>query len=124
MVIKIFAITVSFIILLVVIDLIRRERLTFKYAIGWILLALTAIFFEVFDSLLVHIARWFGFALPSNFIFFMLLVFFVFWSLFLTMFLCQQNSRNDTMAQKLGILDLELRQLKSEMEEKERVEEG
>jgi len=113
--IKIFAIIVSTLILLTILELARRERLTFKYAIGWILIAAVAIFFEIFDSFLMDISRWFGFALPSNFIFFVLLVFFIFLSVFLTMFLCQQDSRNDAMAQKIGMLELELKRLREKI---------
>ena len=38
---------------------------------------------------------------------------FVFLSLLLTVFLCQQNRRNDRMAQKIGILELEIKEMKS-----------
>jgi hypothetical protein len=109
---KIFVITLSVLIFLTIIELARREKISFKYAIGWIVIALLAIFFEIFHDLLFELARWFGFTLPSNFIFFILLTSFVFWSLFLTMFLCQQNQRNNTMAQKIGMLELELKTLK------------
>jgi len=71
-----------------------------------------AIFFTVFDSFLFKIAYFFGFALPSNFIFFSLLSIFVFLSLLMTLFLCQQNRRNDIMAQKMAILEFEIEELK------------
>lgn len=110
--IKFFAISVSLLILLTTVDLVRRNRLTFKYAFGWMLLSVLAIFFEIFDELLFRLSTWFGFILPSNFIFFILLVLFVFLALFLTVFLCQQDSRNDHMAQRIGMLELELEELK------------
>lgn len=112
--IKIFAITVSIMVLVAVFEMARREKISFKYAIGWIVIALLAIFFEIFHDLLFDLARWFGFALPSNFIFFTLLTLFVFWSLFLTMFLCQQNQRNNIMAQKIGLLELQIKELKEQ----------
>lgn len=110
----------SFFILIMVIELVRRERLTFKYAVGWIFISLVAIFSVVFDQALYSLAHWLGFELPSNFIFFALLCFFVFLSLLLTTFLCQQNIRNDTIAQKIGILEMELSQLKEQLEEKDK----
>ena len=117
---KTLAAVVSLCAFLLVVELVRREKLTFKYAVGWICLSLAALFFVVFDKLLYHIARWFGFELTSNFIFFALLGFFVFLSLLLTTFLCQQNVRNDTMAQKIGILEMELQQLKEQAFEKDK----
>ena len=101
--------------MLIVLELVRRDKLTFKYACGWLLVSFAGIIFTVFDALLFKIARFFGFELTSNFIFFSLLGIFVFLSLLMTVFLCQQNSRNDTMAQKLGILEMEFRKLKEKL---------
>lgn len=115
--IKWLAILISGGILWTVIELVRREKLTFKYAFSWLVISAAALFFAVFDSLLFRIADALGFELPSNFIFFSLLVFFVFLSLFLTIFLCEQNNRNDTIAQKIGILELEIERLNKLVED-------
>ncbi len=112
---KTFAGILSILALVTVIELVRREKLTFKYAAGWMMLSVMAIILAFFDNVLFAMARWFGFELTSNFIFFSLLCFFVFLSLLLTTFLCQQNIRNDTMAQKIGILEMEVNQLKEEI---------
>ena len=116
---KILAGILSALVLGTVIELVRREKLTFKYAAGWMILSCAAIFFAIFDDLLFRAAHWLGFELTSNFIFFMLLCFFVFLSLLLTTFLCEQDIRNDTIAQKIGILEMELSQLKEKLSEKE-----
>lgn len=110
--IHIVALVVSVSVFLFVIDLVRRQRLTFKYAVAWLLVSAGGIFFAVFYRLLFAFAAWLGFELPSNFIFFTLFCVFVFLSLLLTVFLCQQNSRNDLMAQKIALLELELKELK------------
>lgn len=99
-------------ILLFVLDLVRREKLTFKYAAGWLFVSVLAILGSIFDQYLFQIAHFFGFELASNFIFFVLLMVFVLLSLLMTIFLCQQNSRNDKMAQKIGILEFEINELK------------
>ena len=109
---KILTLTIAVIILWIVIELTRKEKLTFKYAFAWILVGLLAILGVVFDGGLFQIARWFGFQLPSNFIFFTLLTAFVFLSLMLTIFLSQQNNRNDKMAQKIAFLEYEIEELK------------
>jgi hypothetical protein len=102
-------------IFLFVIDLVRRRRLTFKYAVAWLLVSGGAIFFAFFYRLLFALAALLGFELPSNFIFFALFCVFVFLSLLLTVFLCQQNSRNDVMAQKIALLEFELKELKKKL---------
>ncbi len=106
------ALIVSLSVFLFVIDLVRRRRLTFKYAVGWLLISAGGIFFTVFYQPLFAFAAWLGFELPSNFIFFTLFCVFVFLSLLLTVFLCQQNNRNDIMAQKIALLEFELKELK------------
>ena len=112
---RILAIILSVLVLLFVIELVRRERLTFKYAMGWLLILSLALLSAVFDHHLYRLSAWFGFHLTSNFVFFVILGGFVFLSLMLTIFLCQQNSRNDAIAQKLGILEEELQQLKTKV---------
>src|SRR5262245_26809198 len=110
--IHIVALTVSVAVFLFVIDLVRRRKLTFKYAVAWLLVSAGGIFFAVFYRLLFAFAGWLGFELPSNFIFFTLFCVFVFLSLLLTVFLCQQNNRNDVMAQKIALLEFEIKELK------------
>jgi len=101
-----------------VIELVRREKLTFKYAAGWLLLSGAGVVLAIFHEWLDNLSAFLGFALTSNFIFFTMLCGFVFLSLSLTIFLCQQNSRNDRIAQKLGLLEEELALLKSELKKK------
>ena len=111
--IKTITITVALGIFVFVLDLVRREKLTFRYAFGWLVVSLGAVFFAAFDRLLFKAAFSLGFELPSNFIFFTLLGVFVILSLLMTIFLCQQHKRNDIMAQRIGILEAELRDLKN-----------
>jgi len=110
------ALIVSMAIFLFVIDLVRRRRLTFKYAMAWLLVSGGAIFFAIFYRLLFACAAFLGFELPSNFIFFALFCVFVILSLLMTVFLCQQNGRNDVMAQKIALLEFELKAMKKRSE--------
>jgi hypothetical protein len=116
MTIQLTAIILSVIVFVLVVELVRRERLTFKYAFAWLFFAALGVVSSVFKEPLFAVSRWFGFELPSNFIFFGLLCAFVFLSLLLTVFLCQQNKRNDRMAQTLGLLELEIRKLKEKLD--------
>ncbi len=116
--IKILAFGLSLAILLFVIELVRREKLTFKYAFIWLFVCLLGVFCSIFSDWLFALSRLFGFEVPSNFIFFGLFGIFVFVSLLLTVFLCQQNRRNDRMAQKIGMLEMELRRLQEQFGKK------
>lgn len=110
---KSLAFVLAFCMFLFVIELVRREKLTFKYAVGWLGICLIAILAVVFDQVLHQISGWFGFQLTSNFIFFGILSVFVFLGLVMTIFLCQQDNRNRIMAQKIALLELEIRKLQS-----------
>lgn len=109
---RLLSIILASVFLVLVIDLVRREKLTFKYASGWILVTVGGILAAIFDRIVYQIAAWLGFQLTSNFIFFIVLCGLVFLSLVLTIFLCQQNLRNDRLAQKIGILEEEIKRLK------------
>ncbi len=105
MTIKLLTFFLALFIFFVVIELIRQEKLTFKYASGWLFVSFAGVFLTIFDKFLFAVAHWAGFQLTSNFIFFALLSIFVFLSLVLTVFLCQQEHRNNQIAQKIAHLE-------------------
>ena len=111
---KTFAFIMTFIILLLVIDLIRRQKMTFKYALAWLASSALVLFFTIQDHWLNKLAKWAGFALPSNFIFFLLLIFVIFFSLLLTIHINEQNSRSESMAQAIAKLDYRLKKLEKD----------
>ena len=115
--VKYLAIAVACSIFIFVLDLVRREKLTFGYAFAWLVVSALALVFSIFDQWLFQLAFALGFELPSNFIFFSLLGVFVFLSLFITCFLCQQHRRNDIMAQKIAILESEIQRFKESSSE-------
>lgn len=115
---KFLTIILALLILLFVLELSRREKLTFKYAFGWLIVSFLAVALTVFDKFLFQTAKFFGFELTSNFIFFTLLSVFVFLSLMLTVFLCEEDKRNQKIAQKLGTLEFKISQLSKKSEKK------
>lgn len=106
-----FAFIMAFIVLLLVIDQIRRQKMTFKYALAWLISSGLVLFFTIQDQWLSKLASWAGFELPSNFIFFLLLIFVIFSSLLLTLHINQQNSRSECLAQAIARLDYRLKKL-------------
>ena len=113
--IRILPFVLSLLMFVFVLELVRREKLSFKYAFIWLSVSFLGIVCSVFSEWLFALSRLFGFELPSNFIFFGLFSIFVFVSLLLTVFLCQQNLRNDRMAQKIGILEHEIRRIQDKL---------
>ncbi len=109
------AFLLSLLLFLFIVELVRREKLTFKYAFAWLCFSAIGGMIALEPGWIFRLARYLGFELPSNFIFFGLMGMFIFLSLLLTVFLCQQNKRNDRMAQKIALLDQQLRSMKKDL---------
>jgi hypothetical protein len=115
---KTFAILIAVIILCFIIDLIRRQKMTFKYSLFWLSAALFTVIAAIFDQVLWSVASFAGFKLVSNFIFFLFLAFISAVCLFLTVYINEQNTRTENLAQTVGILDHQLKDLQKKVEEK------
>lgn len=111
---RVLSLILAVIFLVLILDFVRREKLTFKYAFGWLCVTLLGILLAVFDKFLYGFSARLGFQLTSNFVFFAVCCGLIFLSLVLTIFLCQQNSRNDRIAQKMALLENEIKDLKEE----------
>jgi len=116
---KIFALIMASLILVSVLNQIRRQKMTFKYALAWLVSSSLVLIFTVQDSWLKGLAQWAGFTLPSNFIFFLLLIFVIFFSLLLTIHINEQNSRSESLAQTIAKLDYRLKKIEQEKSQKE-----
>lgn len=110
---KTFAILSAIMIAFIVIEAIRRQKMTFKYSIFWLGTCALVLFFSFYDKLLATLSSLFGFALPSNFVFFLLVVFFIILSLLLTIYINEQNTRTETLAQTIALLECKIKDLES-----------
>ena len=111
--IKLFAVFCSLTVLLSVIELIRRRKMTFKYSVTWLFIPTLALVFTFYDDLLYKLSKLAGFSLPSNFIFFLFLVFFIYVCLVLTVYVNEQNNRSETLAQSIAVLEYKLKQFEA-----------
>lgn len=112
---QLFAVIVSFLILGFVVDSIRRQKMTFKYSAFWLASSVGVILVALNQGFLEKVSKMAGFQLPSNFIFFLLLSFFVFLSLLLTIYVNEQNSRTETLSQAVGALEYKLKKLEKKL---------
>ena len=67
---KYVAIIVLVCIFMLILELIRRERLTFKFAFGWMIAVVIGLIIAVADRLFEQLSLILGFELLSNFLFF------------------------------------------------------
>ena len=113
--VKHFAMIIACLIFITVIEHIRRQKLTFKYSMYWLTGSLAVIFLAFYDKILYPISTFLGFQLTSNFIFFLVLIFFVFLSFFLTVYISEQNARTETLAQAIAMLEFQINELKKKL---------
>lgn len=111
---KTFAVLLTCFILIAVINLIRRQKMSFKYALIWFVLSASVIVLAIYDHILYTIAHWAGFTLLSNFIFFLLLIFVILFSLLLTLYINEQNNRTEAMAQAIAKLDFRIKKIEAQ----------
>ena len=117
---KMLTLIITSFIMILVINLIRHQKMTFKYALAWLASCTLVIVFTVQDPWIGALAEWAGFALTSNFIFFLLLIFVIFFSLLLTIHINEQNSRTESLAQAIAKLDHRLKKLEKEGSDEDR----
>ncbi len=109
--VKWFALASSLAILLFVVELIRKQKMTFKYSMVWLAISAVVFLSALYPDYLFRLSEWVGFSLPSNFIFFLLVLFVVFLSLLLTIYANDQNSRSELLAQSIAKLEYRIQQI-------------
>ena len=113
---KTFAMIMSVSIFAFIIELIRRQKMTFRFSALWLTASIVVLVFSCQTEWLSIISRLAGFALPSNFVFFMLLIVFIFQSLLLTIYINEQNSRAESLAQAAAALEYKMKQMEARLD--------
>ncbi len=109
-----FAVGCSVLILVFIVDLIRREKMTFKYALAWLVSGAGVLLLALNERLLSGLSHWAGFALPSNFVFFLFTLFVIFLSLLLTVYANETNKRSEVLAQAVALLEFRLKRFETQ----------
>jgi hypothetical protein len=105
------AVAVSGILLLLVIDLVRRRKLTEEYSFIWLLCALALLVLSLWRGVLDVGARWLGVFYPPAALL-LVLVFFMFVALlYFSVVISGQRRQIEHLVEELAILDARLRQV-------------
>lgn len=106
--VQLFAVAISAALLLVVIGLVRRRRLTEEYSFLWIVFALALLGLSVFRGVLDAVARWLGIFYPPA-VLLLMLVFFVFIaSLYFSVVISRQRQQIERLVEDQAILEREV----------------
>jgi hypothetical protein len=110
--IQILSIIISLFILIFVIESIRRGLLKEKYALIWLLASIAILILSIWRRLLDIIAHAFGFYYPPSFLFLIGLAFLHLIALHFSILFSRLSEKNKRLAQELGIVKEELRQMR------------
>lgn len=102
-------IVASVLVLLVVIELLRRRRLRERHAVWWFVAGVLALVVSVFPNTLTWAASLIGVAIPTNLVFFVSIAILFLVCLQHASELTQLESRTRKLAERVALLELELR---------------
>lgn len=107
-VLQVFVVASCLVLLVGVVSLVRSEKLQLRYALLWLVLAITTMICSLFPELLFEVSKAFGFAAPSNFIFLLGFFFLLIITLSLSVIASEQAVCIKDLVQKIALLDYEV----------------
>jgi hypothetical protein len=107
--VQVISIVVSFLLLLLVLDLVRRKRLTEEYSFVWIVCALALIGLSIGRRLLDSVASTMGIFYPPAVLLLVLVLFVFVASLSFSVVLSRQRQQIERLMEDVAILDARLR---------------
>ena len=111
--IQIVAITVSLLLFLFIMYLIRSQRLKEEYSLLWIFFSLLFIFLSFCRSALDYISEFLGVAYPPAALFMILLMAIFLILIEFSIIISKLADKNKSLAQEIGLLKLEMEKLKN-----------
>jgi hypothetical protein len=120
--IQLVAILGSLLLLLIVLEMVRRRRLMERYALLWLLAAIVLLGLGVWRNGLVHISRAVGIAYPPNALFFVAFGFVLLLLLHFSAAVSRLSDQTKILAQRLALLEERVRRTEGEEEPAGRAE--
>jgi hypothetical protein len=111
--IEIVALIVSIVLLIVVLELVRRRKLTEEYSFLWILSSLLLLALSVRREILHAVARWLGVYYPPIVLVMLLIVMVFVASLCFSVIVSRQRQQIERLIEETAILSAELRDLRA-----------
>ena len=108
--VQVVAITVSALLLLVVLDLVRRRKLTAEYSLIWIVCAMALLGLSLWRESLHAVAHWLGVFYPPAVLLLVLVLFVFVACLYFSVVVSQQRAQIERLVQEVAILAAEQRE--------------
>ena len=113
---QIVAIIVSILFFILVIELIRRNKLKEKYAILWLFSSVVLLVFSSSVRLLNKTSKLLGVDYPPSFLFLIAFVFLLFIVFHFSTVISKETERSKILAQKIGLLENKIKELEKRTE--------
>ena len=97
--------------LVILFEMLRRQRLREKYALIWVVVALCTVLLVVFPSLLTRASALVGVQVPANLLFFVASMLLLLLSIQFSYEIGRLEDRARTLAEEIALLTLKLEQL-------------
>lgn len=111
---QILSIVISAIVLISVLELIRRNSFKERYALLWLLASIVLLIFSFSRKLLHFVAGIIGIYYPPSFLFLLGTGFLILITLHFSIAVSSLSEKNKTLSQELGILKEELKRIKDQ----------
>lgn len=105
---RIFAILVALVLMLLIVELVRRRKLREEYAWLWLLVGMVIIALAISQNLLVFVTRLLGAVIPTSTAFFLGLIFLLLLSVHYSVKISHLVDQIKNLAQSLAILQAEI----------------
>ena len=102
------AVCLSVCLLLLIFELVRKNKLKEKYALVWLIIGVTILIFAIFDKILLFVTVLFGIKLPINTMFFLGIFFIIIINLHFSMVISNLEQQNKRIVQELALLEAQL----------------
>ena len=117
--IQVVALTVSIVLLLIVLELVRRRKITEEYSFIWILSSLLLLAVSIRREILDAAARWLGIYYPPILLVMVLIVIVFAASLGFSIIVSRQRQQIERLIEETAILSAELRDLRDETDRRD-----
>lgn len=109
--VQVVAVTVSALLLILVLDLVRRRKLTEEYSFIWIVCAGALLVLSLWREILHAVARWLGVFYPPAVLLLVLILFVFVASLYFSVVISRQRAQIERLVEELAILAAQQREL-------------
>lgn len=111
-------IILGIVILIGIIELVRRRKLNEEYSFLWLIIGIILLLITFFPSLIEFISGLFGTELPINTLFFTGIIFLMLLGLFFSLKISVLSNRVKKLSQKIALLEFELKKNKDAEKQK------